>query len=100
LHIEREGGILVSCDSIQNITTTDEFYNLETARSFESQGLVKPANISHIWLEATGAKAADFSRLLKIMTFRHLLTAHGEPLINTAYDQVGATIQRVFAAMD
>ncbi len=100
LHIEREGGILVSCDSIQNITSTDEFYNLETARSFQRQGLVKPANISHIWLEATGTQASDFLRFLKAMNFRHLLTAHGEPLTNTAYNQVAATIQRVFSSMD
>lgn len=100
LHIEREGGILLSCDSIQNITSTDKFYNPETAKSFQDQGLVKPANITSIWLGATGTKAPDFSRLLKIMTFRHLLTAHGEPLINTAYDQVAATIKRVFPPID
>jgi hypothetical protein len=96
LHIDREGGILISCDSIQNITCTDKFYSPQTAQSFQDQGLVKPANISPIWLGATHTKASDFDRLLKTMTFRHLLTAHGEPLMNTATEQVTATMKRVF----
>ncbi|HUX79854.1 MAG TPA: hypothetical protein VMW10_08955 [Alphaproteobacteria bacterium] len=96
LHIDREGGILISCDSIQNITSTDDFYNSETAQSFHAQGLVKPANISPIWLGATHTKATDFYRLLKTMTFNHLLTAHGEPLTNTAFEQVAETVKRVF----
>lgn len=53
LHINQDGGILISCDSIQNITSTDKFYNAETAQSFKNQGLVKTANITSIWLGAT-----------------------------------------------
>jgi hypothetical protein len=96
LHIDREGGILISCDSIQNITATDEFYNSETAKSFQEQGLIKPANISPIWLGATNTKVVDFDRLLKSFSFRHLLTAHGEPLLEKAYEQITQTVQRVF----
>jgi len=96
LFLEREGGILISCDSIQNITATDEFYSKDTASHFQEQGLVKPANISPIWLAATQTKAIDFERLLKSYRFDHLITAHGEPLLNNAYDQVRATVKRVF----
>lgn len=96
LHIEREGGILISCDSIQNINAIDQFYSSETAKSFQEQGLVKPANISPIWLGATQVKISDFDMLLKTITFRHLITAHGEPLMNTAYEQVTATFKRTF----
>lgn len=97
LHIDREGGILISCDSIQNITSTDDFYNAETAKSFHDQGLVRSANISPIWLGATHTQAPDCHRLLKTMTFRHLLTAHGEPLMNTAFEKVAETVKRVFS---
>lgn len=96
LHVDREGGILISCDSIQNITSTDKFYSPETAKSFQDQGLVKPANITPIWLGATHTNATDFHKLLNTTTFRHLLTAHGEPLTNTAYEQVAETVKRVF----
>jgi hypothetical protein len=97
LYVDREGGMLISCDSIQNITATDQFYSPETAKSFQDQGLVKPANISSIWLGATHTKVSDFDRLLKTITFRHLITAHGQPLLNTAYEQVAATAKRVFS---
>lgn len=96
LHIERDGGILISCDSIQNITSTDEFYSLDTAQSFKDQGLVRPANISPIWLGAMHVNAVDFYRLLKVRTFCHLLTAHGEPLLGSAFEQITATIKRTF----
>jgi len=92
LHIDRDGGILISCDSIQNITATDEFYSPETAQSFLEHGLIKSANISPIWLGATQTTISEFERLLKTMTFRHLLTAHGEPLMNTAFEQVSETV--------
>ncbi|MBX9697560.1 MAG: hypothetical protein K2X53_05710 [Alphaproteobacteria bacterium] len=98
LHLDQEGGILISCDSIQNISATDEFYSEETAHFFEAQELVKPANISSTWLGATHTKAADFERLLKSFTFQHLLTAHGEPLLNHAFLKVKETINRVFQA--
>jgi hypothetical protein len=95
LHIDQEGGILVSCDSIQNITSTDDFYSSETAKSFHEMGLVASANISPIWLGATHTKASDFEELLKKFTFSHLLTGHGEPLMDNAYKKVSETVQRV-----
>lgn len=96
LHLEREGGILISCDSIQNISATDEFYSKDTARFFEEQGLVKSANISPLWLGTTQTNATDFERLLKSFTFQHLITAHGEPLLNRAFLKVKETMNRVF----
>jgi hypothetical protein len=69
---------------------------METAKFFEDQGLIKTANISPIWLEATHTKKSDFVRLIEMMTFKHLITAHGEPLINLAHEQVVVTIKRVF----
>lgn len=96
LHIEKEDGILITCDSIQNITSTDQFYSQETAKSFDDQGLVKPANISPIWLGATNTRDSDFEKLLKTIAFRHMITAHGKPLINKAYEQVNETFSRVF----
>lgn len=96
VHLDREGGILISCDSIQNISTTDEFYSKDTAQFFEAQGLVKPANISPLWLGATQTKATDFERLLKSFTFQHLITAHGEPLLNDAFPMIKETMNRVF----
>ncbi len=96
LHIKREEEILISCDSLQNITDTDRFYNSETIQLFQDQGLIKPANISPTWLGATHTKASDFHRLLTTLTFQHLLTSHGKPLMKTAFEEVQKTVARVF----
>jgi len=96
LHVDRDGGVLISCDSIQNITKTDEFYSEETAKSFHEQGLVKPANITPIWLGATKAKQSDFEKLLGTLSFQHLITAHGEPMLDIASEKVKETVSRVF----
>jgi hypothetical protein len=96
LLVNREGGILVSCDSIQNITATDDFYSPETAQFFHKLDLVKPANITPIWLGRTHTTVSDFQRLLKTMPFRHLITAHGQPMKDIAFEQVNETMMRVF----
>lgn len=61
---------------------------------------MNPANISPLWLGATGTKADDFQRLLKTIKFKHLITAHGEPLKDTASEQVAETVNRVFPDSD
>ena len=40
-------------------------------------------------------KASDFKRL-KELSFKHLLSAHGEPLLYTAYQDVLTTIKQEY----
>lgn len=89
------GNILISCDCIQNWTAIDPFFSPDTFEMFKAQGMIKPANIPSTWL---GACKPDPEELLKIKTlsFKHLLSAHGEPLKNTAYEQVCATLDEMF----
>jgi len=87
VHIAREGGILITCDSIKNWTVVDPYFSPSTGTLYQEQGFIKSADVSSIWKEATQVKASDFERL-KTFTFRHLLSAHGEPLINDAYEKV------------
>lgn len=87
LHIAREGGILITCDSIKNWLSADQFFSAETAKLYEEQGFFGTASISSVWKQACNVKAFDFDRL-KSLQFRHLLSAHGEPLLNTAYEEV------------
>ena len=60
---------------------------------------MKSANISHIWLGATQTIVTDFQRLLKTMIFKHLVTAHGEPLRDTAMERIAETVRRVFPVL-
>lgn len=91
LHIAIEGGILVSCDSIQNWTKIDQFFSEECGKLFLEQGLIESANISSTWKQACNPPPEDFIKL-KSLTFRHLLSAHGEPLKYEAYEKLAQTI--------
>lgn len=95
LHLDQQGGILVTCDSIKNWLMADEFFSLETTKLYEEQSFFGPATISEVWKQACQVKASDLERL-KTLSFRHLLSAHGGPLLNDAYKQVSKTIKKEF----
>lgn len=95
LLLPHEGGILVTCDAIQNWSAIDPFFSAETAEIFDAQGLIREANIPATWLGACEPKREDFDRLLT-QAFRHLVTAHGEPLLHDAHAKIQASIARTF----
>ncbi len=95
IHKIEESSVLISCDSIQNWTYADEFFSESTAKAFQEQGLIKAANIPDTWI---GACKPDMEELkkLKSLQFKHLLSAHGEPLKDTAYEQLCETLKLKF----
>lgn len=95
LHVNREGGILITCDSVKNWTTIDEFFNEQTGKLYTNLGFLGSATISKIWQQACKVQAQDFARL-KLLTFKHLLSAHGEPLLNDAHEKLSSTIKQEF----
>lgn len=95
LHIAREGGILVTCDSIKNWVSADQFFSADSAKLYQEQGFFGAATISKVWQDACKVQASDFIRL-KFLTFKHLLSAHGEPLLNNAYEAVMETIKKEY----
>lgn len=95
LHIDKAGGILITCDSVKNWIEEDQFFSEETAKLYKGQGFFGRATISSIWQQATKVQASDFSRLDSI-PFRHLLSAHGEPLFNTAHEDLKNTLKKEF----
>jgi hypothetical protein len=97
LHIAQHGGILITCDSIKNWLAADEFFSDETAKLYKEQGFFGSASISNVWKQACEVKSSDFDRL-KTLTFRHLLSAHGEPLLNNAYELVAKTIGQEYGS--
>lgn len=96
IHVGVEGGILVSCDSIKNWVSADSFFSEETARLYQAQGFFGPASISSIWKQATDVQASDFEKLL-LLPFRHLISAHGEPLLNVAHESLENAVRTIFA---
>lgn len=95
LHIAQQGGILITCDSIKNWLAPDQFFSPGTAKLYKDQGFFGTASISNVWKQACNVNPSDFERL-KTLEFRHLLSAHGEPLLNNAYELVAKTIKQEF----
>lgn len=95
IHMAREGGVLITCDSIKNWETADAFFSPETAKLYEQQGFFGRATVSEIWKEVCKVEASDFIKL-STLSFKHLLSAHGVPLLNTAHEHVVASIKREF----
>lgn len=97
LHINREEGILISCDSIKNWTKQDAFFSDETAKLYQKLGFIGTATISQMWLQACKVQAQDFKQLLAL-PFKHLISAHGEPLFQVAHEQLALSIQQACEA--
>jgi len=94
LLIHRDGGVLLACDALQNWEAPDDYFDEATAEMMGRNGFYRKANIGPGWRNAGKAQPSDYERLMKL-EFRHLLSAHGEPLLNEAYGAVKATVKHV-----
>jgi hypothetical protein len=95
--LEREGGILLSCDSVQNWVNFEGCSRLG-GLMMRAMGFLGPAKIGPGWRSAAERKKGptfegDFERLLQLR-WKHLLSAHGVPLRDTAH----ADLRRMVAA--
>ncbi len=83
LWLEREGGILISGDCLQNWREPDAYFSTFAKPMMRLMGFIKPHNIGPAWLKGT---KPPVNQLLGILDFEfeHVLPAHGTPA------QVGA----------
>jgi flavorubredoxin len=95
LHIDRAGGVLVTCDSLQNYLKPDEYFSEESRKVMTDMGFFQPANLGPLWMQVNEPKEQDFIRLREL-EFRHVLPGHGSPLRDTAKDSYAARFRGVF----
>ena len=95
LRLEREGGIMIACDSLQNWVAPDEFFLPETVETMTGMGFFTPSNLGPAWMHVNEPKGDDFIRL-KEVPFKHALCGHGEPRLNDGLETYHQTFQRVF----
>ena len=99
LLIRRDGGLLVSCDSIQHWESTSNCSLLAKAAT-RLMGFIHPANIGPPWkkfmTKSGGSLRPDFDRLLE-NPFENLVGAHGQPLLGGANAALRKTVERVYA---
>lgn len=95
LRLEREGGIMIACDSLQNWVAPDDYFDADTVGKMTEMGFFTPANLGLAWLAGSEPQPDDFVRL-KEVPFRHALCGHGIPRRHTAQGDYHATFNRFF----
>ncbi|MFO0565621.1 MAG: hypothetical protein U0263_08160 [Polyangiaceae bacterium] len=94
LVLEREGGILITGDSLQNWPRVDEYFSFLGGLMMRMMGFIKPHNLGPGWLRAAKPDAADVRRILDL-DFQHVLPVHGEPVIGGAKEAYRPAIERL-----
>lgn len=98
--IQRNGGVLISSDSLQHWTDWS-FGSLPAKLVMRAFGFSLRTLIGTFWLKYMTPKGGtlknDFERLLKLK-FRHLIGAHGRLCRDNAHAGVEAEIRRVFGS--
>ena len=95
LRLDREGGIMIACDSLQNWVAPDRFFDDQTVETMRGLGFFTRANLGLAWLQESQPQAEDFVRL-KDVRFAHALCGHGVPLRDTAQEEFHAAFHRFF----
>ena len=95
LRLDRDGGIMIACDSLQNWVAPDEFFSQETVETMNGMGFFTPANLGPAWMHGSEPQAEDFVRL-KDIPFEHAFCGHGAPVIGGAQKQYHETFARIF----
>jgi hypothetical protein len=94
LRLDRDGGIMIACDSLQNWVAPDEFFDEPTVATMQEMGFFTSNNLGLAWLQGSQPQAPDFVRL-KEVPFRHALCGHGIPA-RDAQGAYHATFNRFF----
>ncbi len=95
LRIDRDGGILIACDALQNWLAPDEYFSATSRELMQQMGFFTPANLGPVWVQRASPEGDDFARL-KALSFRHALCGHGDPLRDTAHEDYSATFNKMF----
>ncbi|MDT8990722.1 hypothetical protein RQP54_07565 [Curvibacter sp. APW13] len=95
IRIDREGGILVACDALQNWLAPDAFFSDESRQMMTQMGFFQRANIGPVWMQVNEPQAQDFVRL-KTLSFKHVLPGHGSPLRDQAQEAFSERFAQVF----
>ncbi len=95
VRIDREGGILVACDALQNWVGHDAYFSDASRAMMTEMGFFQSANMGPVWAKVNEPQAQDFVRLQE-MSFNHVLCGHGVPLRDNAKEAFQARFAQVF----
>ncbi len=93
----RDGGILITGDSLQNWRAPDRYFSLMARLMMPFMGFIKPHNIGPAWKKVAKPSAADFEGLIALR-FEHVLPAHGDEVIGNAKELYRPVIEKAAAS--
>jgi hypothetical protein len=94
LLLQRENGIVISGDCLENWSRTDEYFSFFSKIIMKMMGFIKPYNIGPVWLKLATPDANEIKSILEL-DFEHVLPAHGEPVINRAKELYRSAINNL-----
>jgi hypothetical protein len=94
LRLDREGGVLVAGDSLQNWRAVDAYFNWPAAIVMRLMGFIKPHNVGPGWLRSAKPEIAQVKGILDL-DFEHVLPVHGEPVIGGAKEKYRPAISKL-----
>lgn len=86
LGLKRDGGILITGDSLQNTPTADKYVNFPARLMMKKMGFFKEYNVGPGWLQFASPHADEVRSILDL-EFEHVLPAHGEAVIGGAKEK-------------
>ncbi len=98
LVLDRDGGIAISGDALQNWSATDEYFNVPAKIVMKLMGFIKPHNVGPGWLKQAQPDLSQVKSLLDV-PFDTVLPAHGGPVVGGAKDKFRPAIERATAKL-
>lgn len=95
VHLDRDGGALLLCDALQNWPEPGFGCNRLGRVLMRPMRFFRAANVGPVWSKVMRPDPDEFARLQEL-PYRHMLGAHGQPLMDTAHEDFGATFARRF----
>jgi hypothetical protein len=95
LRLDREGGVMIACDALQNWEVSDKYFDEQSEKLMKEMGFFTRANCGVLWVMVNEPGPEDFQRLREI-PYEHALCGHGEPLQGGADAFYSASFSRLF----
>jgi hypothetical protein len=86
LRLGRDGGILITGDTLQNTPRPDRYVNLPARLMMKKMGFFKSCSVGPGWLQFAKPTLAEVRSILDL-DFQHVLPAHGEAVIGGAKEK-------------
>jgi hypothetical protein len=93
----RDGGILVTGDSLQNWQRSDQYFSLMAKFMMRIGGFIKAYNVGPAWSKITKPSVDDLNGLFDLR-FEHVLPAHGDAVIGNAKELFRPAIEKAAVA--